>query len=67
MRKIAKLLTFSTKQREILQKKLPEIGHVSYESHMRLKHKANKASEEAENGRGISDRKKYCPWVCLVG
>ena len=37
----------------------------SFQSHMRLKHKANKASEEAEKGRGISDRKNTAPGYAL--
>ena len=39
----------------------------SFQSHLRLKHKGNKASEEAENGGGKSDRKTstsgYAHWV----
>ena len=37
----------------------------SFQSHMRLKHKANKASEEAENGGGKSDRKTYTPGYAM--
>ena len=37
----------------------------SFQSHMRLKHKSNKASEEAENGGGRSDRKKSAPGYAL--
>ena len=37
----------------------------SFQSHMRLKHKSNKASEEAENGGGKSERKKSAPGYAL--
>ena len=37
----------------------------SFQSHMRLKHKANKASEKAENGGGNSGRKNTTPGYAL--